>query len=55
MTRRRSTVVAARRHVHTLAVLLGDARAVQTGRVPQRIANRIGGRLLARGLRRVWL
>lgn len=50
----RSRVVQARRTAHKASVLLGDVRAVQTGRVPQRIVNRVLGRALARAMRGVW-
>lgn len=52
---RRSRVVAARRAAHRTSVTLGDVRAVQTGRVPRRIANRLAGRGLAALLRGRWL
>lgn len=52
--RRRSAVVTARKVNHRAGVLLGDVRAVQTGRVPQRVANRIIGRLVSRLMRGVW-
>lgn len=54
MARRRSRVVQARRIAHRTSVLLGDVRAVQTGRVRQRVTNRIMGRLISRTLRGIW-
>lgn len=52
--RRRSAIVRARRAAHVAEVILGDARAVQRNRVPQRIVNRVGGRLLSKVLRGLW-
>jgi hypothetical protein len=52
--RRRSTVVRARRAAHRTEVLLGDVRAIQTGRYGQRVANRVTGRLLSRLMRGLW-
>ena len=54
MSRRRSRVVQARRAAHQTQVLLGDVRAVQTGRYGQRVANRLIGRLLGRLMRGIW-
>jgi hypothetical protein len=54
MARKRSRVVQARRAAFKTSVLLGDVRAVQRGRVPQRIVNRVLGRLIGRALRGVW-
>lgn len=54
MTRRRSTLNRARRATRTATVLLGDARAVQTGRILPRVINRVLGRLVARAMTRVW-
>ena len=54
MTRRKSRVVAARRVNHKIGVFLGDVRAVQTGRIGERIANRIIGRLVSKAMRGVW-
>lgn len=53
--RRRSRVAAARRIAHRTSVTLGDVRALQTGRIPQRIANRTAGATLAAFLRGKWL
>lgn len=50
----RSKIVAARRLAHRTSVLLGDARAVQRGRIGQRITNRIIGRGVSRLMRGVW-
>lgn len=50
----RSKVVRARRAAHRTEVLLGDVRAIQTGRYGQRIANRVLGRLAGRALRGLW-
>jgi DNA-binding TFAR19-related protein (PDSD5 family) len=50
----RSRVVRARRTARAVERLLGDVRAVQTGRVGQRIANRVIGRLLGRLTSRLW-
>ena len=55
MTRRRkSGVVSARRAAHRTSVLLGDVRAVQTGRGVQRVANRVMGRGVAKIMRGKW-
>lgn len=48
MTRRRSTIAQVRDAQYRSARFLGDVRAVQTGRIGRRIANRIIGRLLTR-------
>lgn len=52
--RRRSAVVQARRGTYLVSRTLGDVRAAQTGRIGQRIANRIMGRLISRMLRGLW-
>lgn len=56
MTRRRkrSKVVTARRWAHRTEVLLGDVRAVQRGRIVERLANRLIGRALGQATRGVW-
>lgn len=54
MTRRRSSVAQARRVAHRTEVALGDVRAVQTGRIGKRVANRLIGRAVSRLLRGVW-
>lgn len=51
---RRSRVVQARRIAHRSSVLLGDVRAVQRGRILERIVNRLAGRALGRALRPLW-
>ncbi len=43
-----------RRALYAGARLLGDVRAVQTGRVAPRVTNRVIGRVAARLLRRIW-
>ena len=48
MTRRRSKIAASRGSLYGLAKLLGDVRAVQTGRVGRRAYNRTLGRSLTR-------
>ena len=48
MTRRRSKIAATRGTMYGLAKLLGDVRAVQTGRVGRRVYNRTLGRSLSR-------
>ena len=48
MTRRRSSIASARSALYTAAKLLGDVRAVQTGRVGRRAYNRALGRSLSR-------
>ncbi len=55
MARKRSKVVAARKAAHTASVLLGDVRAVQTGRIGQRIGNRLIGRAISGFMRGKWL
>lgn len=52
--RRRSSLVQARRWAYLTQRTLGDARAIQTGRVGQRVTNRIMGRLISRMLRGLW-
>lgn len=44
----------ARNATRTATVLLGDARAVQTGRIGQRLVNRLIGRAARRLLAGVW-
>lgn len=44
----------ARRGTRTATVLIGDARALQTGRIGQRIVNRLAGRIVARLMGKVW-
>lgn len=51
---RRSGLNRARRATHQATVLLGDAQAVASGRVPQRAVNRVAGKALARALLRAW-
>ena len=48
MTRRRSSIASTRSAAYGLAKLLGDVRAVQTGRVGRRAYNRTLGRSLSR-------
>ena len=43
-----------RASLYTLARILGWVRAVQQGRLPQRVHNVIVGRLAARVLGRLW-
>lgn len=50
----RSKIVRARRIAHRTEVVLGDVRAVQRGRIGQRIANRFLGRLIGRATRGLW-
>lgn len=50
----RSRVVRARRAAHRTEVILGDVRAVQRGRIGQRIANRFLGRMIGRLTRGIW-
>lgn len=52
--RRRSRVAQARNIAHRTEVLLGDVRAIQTGRVPQRVGNRIIGKIVGNALRGKW-
>lgn len=35
-------------------VFLGDVRALQTGKIGQRIFNRVVGRLAARAMSKIW-
>lgn len=44
----------ARRATHRATVLLGDAQAIKRGRIGERVANRIIGRMVARLLRGIW-
>ena len=46
MTRRRSSIARTRGTLYSAARLLGDVRAVQTGRVGRRLYNRALGRKL---------
>ena len=48
MTRRRSSIASARSTLYGAARILGDVRAVQTGRVGRRVRNRVIGRALTR-------
>lgn len=48
-----SKIAKTRRTLYQTAEFLGDVRAVQTGRVPQRIARRVGWRLGAKLLRAI--
>lgn len=50
----RSKIARARRIAHRTEVALGDVRAVQRGRIGQRVANRVLGRIVGRGLRGLW-
>jgi hypothetical protein len=43
-----------RKAAHTVEVLAGDAQAVKRGRVGQRVANRLIGKAVGRGARRLW-
>jgi len=52
--RRKSPITTARQANRTLGILLGDAAAIRRGRVGQRIANRVAGRLIGNALRGVW-
>lgn len=52
--RRRSKINQARKATHRATVLLGDVRAIQTGRIGQRVVNRVVGRGVSRLLRGVW-
>lgn len=54
MTRRRSSIAQTRSGLYKLAKLLGDVRAVQTGRVPRRIGRRIAGKATGRLLGRLF-
>jgi hypothetical protein len=46
----RSTIPKIRSLLYTTAKLLGDVRAVQTGKVPERIVRRVAGKLTGRVL-----
>jgi hypothetical protein len=52
MTRKRSLIARVRRAEYRNARLLGDVRAVETGRVGRRVYNRIIGRALTGLFRR---
>jgi len=51
MTRRRSIIARVRSAEYANARLLGDVRAVQTGRVGRRIRNRLVGRAFTKIMR----
>lgn len=51
----RLNVNKARRATQRATVVLGDVNAAQRGRLPQRVANRLIGRGVARVLRGKWL
>lgn len=53
--RRRSSLNEFRDALHLAKVLTGDARAVQTGKIGQRVGNRIMGKVVGRAMRRLWL
>lgn len=44
----------ARRATHRATVLLGDVQAIKTGRIGQRVANRLMGRLVSAIMRGLW-
>lgn len=48
------TINKARGVLYAIARVLGDAQAVQRGRVPQRVGRRVVGRLLGRFLGRLF-
>lgn len=54
MTRSRSLIPPVRSGLYTIAKLLGDVRAVQTNRVPRRIARRYAGKITGRALGRIF-
>lgn len=54
MARRRSSIPRIRSGLYASARLLGDVRAVQTGRVPQRATNRLIGHVAGRILGKLW-
>lgn len=54
MTRRRSAIAQTRSALYTWARLLGDVRAIETGRIPQRIGRRLAGRATGRILGRLF-
>jgi hypothetical protein len=50
----RSSITQLRRAMWRGSTILGDVQAVRTGRVPQRVTNRIIGRAAGRVLRGLW-
>lgn len=50
MARKRSSISQTRGLLYTISKLLGDVRAVQTGRVGRRVGRRIAGRATGKGL-----
>lgn len=50
----RSRVAQARRIAYRTGTVLGHVRAVQSGRIGQRIINILLGRLISRGTSRLW-
>lgn len=54
MARRRSVWNTIRRTSRTVTTLAGDAQAVSTGRIGQRVTNRVIGRGMSRLMRGVW-
>jgi len=51
MTRRRSIIARVRSAEYANARMLGDVRAIQTGRVGRRVRNRVVGRAFTRLMR----
>lgn len=43
-----------RRRTYQAARIMGDVRAVQSGRIGQRLLNRLMGRMVAKAMRQVW-
>lgn len=43
-----------RKAARVVAVVAGDAQAIKRGRVAERVTNRVAGRLVARGMSRLW-
>lgn len=52
--RRRSGLNRARHAAAKTTVILGDLQAVKSGRIGQRLANRVIGRLVSKALRGIW-
>ncbi len=48
------TLAKSRRRTYQAARLMGDIQAVRSGRIWQRLANRLIGRLVGRGMKGVW-
>ena len=48
------SIAKTRRNLYRAQRLLGDVQAIRTGRIRQRLTNRILGRMIGRATRRLW-